>query len=155
MTDKMKIMKAELKMLAKQIKTNKPEYKQTQREVSALQRDKADWTSLRPAWNACIDKRSELGKAQYEFRHKHIAYCMLRGRTLDQIETLPKDKTLYRVEPDMDYINALIREMTEEVKPTKEEVVCTGNDLKDSESLEEVAQTTTFLSRLTNTLFRA
>jgi len=33
-----------------------------------------------------VIQSSRLPNAKYEFRHKHIAYCMLRGRTMEQIE---------------------------------------------------------------------
>lgn len=45
----------------------------------------------------------ELYKAKYEFRHKHIAYCLMRGRTLEQIEKPHEDN-----KPDMCYIEKLL-----------------------------------------------
>lgn len=35
---------------------------------------------------------SGLSGAQWEFRSKHIAYCLLRGRTIEQIESKHRDK---------------------------------------------------------------
>jgi hypothetical protein len=35
--------------------------------------------------------QSELESLRFEFRHRHVAYCLVRGRTLEQIE--PKSKT--------------------------------------------------------------
>lgn len=56
-------MKADLKVLAKKIRTLKSTRKQcTNGYVSGLE------------------------STQFDFRAKHIAYCMLRGRTLEQIE---------------------------------------------------------------------
>jgi hypothetical protein len=56
-------MKAELKALAKEIRQLKSTRKQCQ--------------------NGCV---TGLQYIQHEFRYKHIAYCMLRGRTIEQIE---------------------------------------------------------------------
>lgn len=56
-------MKADLKVLAKEIRTLKSTRKQCR--------------------NGYV---SGLSSAQFNFRSQHIAYCMLRGRTLEQIE---------------------------------------------------------------------
>lgn len=60
-------MKAELKVLATEIRTLKSKRKELKGYVPGL------------------------GQAQYEFRANHIAYCMLRGRTLEQIEPKLRD----------------------------------------------------------------
>jgi hypothetical protein len=62
-------LKAELKHLAVQIKTKRPAYRKAQSTNTST------WQML-----------AELEKAVYEFRHRHIAYCTLRGRLRDQIE---------------------------------------------------------------------
>lgn len=61
-------MKAELKVLATEIRTLKSTRKQCQ-------------FGLVPG----------LAGTQHEFRYKHIAYCLLRGRTLEQIESKVRD----------------------------------------------------------------
>jgi hypothetical protein len=61
-------LKAELKVLAQQIKTLKPQRKQLA--------------------NGYVPG---LAATQHEFRYKHIAYCLLRGRTLEQIENKVRD----------------------------------------------------------------
>ena len=71
-------LKAELKDLAKEIRQFK------------FKRDHwYDFTHERPNMNPAFDQ----GAFQYavqsrarDFRHLHIAYCMLRGRTYEQIE---------------------------------------------------------------------
>lgn len=60
-------MKAELKVLATEIRTLKSKRKELKGYVPGL------------------------GQAQYLFRANHIAYCMLRGRTLEQIEPKLRD----------------------------------------------------------------
>ena len=62
-------LKSEIKTLAEQIKTSSRAFKDAQRAGTVT-------------WQL----RGELGKAQYEFRHKHIVASLLRGRTRDQIE---------------------------------------------------------------------
>ncbi len=65
------MMKDELKQLAKEIREWKGNRKQVKREKLNL-----------PEWKVQyeVDYRKSI------FRHTHIAYCMLRGRTYEQIE---------------------------------------------------------------------
>ena len=63
-------LKAELKDLASKISTDKIGEKDHQR--------KHDGCHSSSIWKLLGIRR--------EFRHKHIAYCLLRGRTLEQIE---------------------------------------------------------------------
>lgn len=77
---KLKIMKAELKVLALDIR----KYKSQRKDKSVTK------TGYIPA----------LETAQFNFRAKHIARCMLRGKTLEQIEPKlrnPNDWTHSRV----------------------------------------------------------
>jgi len=60
-------LKNELKSLASNIKETKKSRKEPRTE------------SL---WKI----QSRIDSSKYEFRHKHIAYCLLRGRTMEQIE---------------------------------------------------------------------
>lgn len=45
-----------------------------------------------------------LGSMQHEFRHRHIAYCLLRGRRLEEIEKPAEDNApnMKRVEQYME-----------------------------------------------------
>ena len=63
-------MKAELKVLAQEIRQLKSKRKEYKGFVPGL------------------------GSSQIEFRYKHIAYCMLRGRSLEQIENKLRDPNL-------------------------------------------------------------
>jgi len=68
MREKLFELKTDLKGKAKKIKADRQEHKQQQRE----QNDHS------MGW--------EVYKLSRDFRHHHIAYCELRGRTRDQIE---------------------------------------------------------------------
>jgi hypothetical protein len=61
-------MKAELKVLAQEIRTQKSTRKEHQ-----------------------FGYVPGLASNQHDFRCKHIAYCLLRGRTLEQIENKVRD----------------------------------------------------------------
>lgn len=73
-------LKSELKTLAATIKVEKPAYRNAYSEAA---RDIGPWSVVAPHQRA-------LGEAQSIFRYLHIVYCMLRGRTLEQIENTPR-----------------------------------------------------------------
>ncbi len=54
-----------------------------------------------------------LWRSKYEARHKHIAYCMLRGRTYEQVENSCRET------PNMKYVEEIMEAF-------REEDVCTG-----------------------------
>ena len=81
-----KELKAELKTLSKEITTLK-----SQRKSSP---------------NGYV---SGLDNKRYIARHKHIAYCLLRGREYEQIE-----RTCYE-EPDMSYVERIMEAHNETV----------------------------------------
>lgn len=47
---------------------------------------------------------------QWEYRHKHIAYCLLRGRTMEQIEKKNRKGNT----PNQSQINLLMEKYSEE-----------------------------------------
>jgi len=61
--------KDELKVLAAEIRSLKPQKKLKNRGTRHL-----------------ADIMWEIWKAQYQFRHKHIAYCLIRGTEREKIE---------------------------------------------------------------------
>ena len=80
-------LKEELKELAKEIK-----YWKSKRKLKAR---------LGLGW-ALSDIEYEVYWERREFRHKHIAYCQLRGRTRQEIErpakdNLPNEKLIERI----------------------------------------------------------
>jgi len=87
-----KEIKSELKDLVKRIRENKIALKAFQRENGGSQ--------------GMIGYA--LKKLQGEFRHKHIAYCLMRGRTIEQIERKNKENN----EPDMIYVKSIVAEYT-------------------------------------------
>ena len=84
-------MKEEQKELARRIRSGKRGRKPALRDD-----EDPDWNNL--YWN------------KYVFRHKHIAYCTIRGRSRQQIECPRKDNL-----PDEDYIKSFIEEFNEAV----------------------------------------
>ena len=67
-------IKQELKNLIKIIITHKNNFKDSQRK------GKHSWVDLQT-----------FSRAQWEYRHRHIARCLLRGRTYEQIEQKTRD----------------------------------------------------------------
>lgn len=84
----MSAIKAELKTLATSIRANRASYKDAQRSN---------------IYHTAGDLERKLKEDKYEYRHKLIAYSLLRGRTLEQIEN-PKEGN----EPDQKYIGSLM-----------------------------------------------
>jgi len=99
-------LKNELKRLAEEIRTAKQERKTVNFNGKRTIKNTSKW---------CTDALfcAELAiKLKKEFRHKHIAYCMLRGKTLDEIESTTKttENPYDRKYRDMDYIDQLLTE---------------------------------------------
>ena len=96
-------------------------YPVLKQELKELAKEIRYWKSKRK-----LKERQELGLVQYqveeavdcrrnEFRHKHIAYCQLKGRTRQQIEC-PADDNL----PNEDWIQEIMDEHTEDVRACAE-----------------------------------
>ena len=118
-------MKSELKELAQKIKTTKPQYREAQSvyDKSAIPStdryghsyQKKDDALGTAAWKLS----SDLGHIRYEFRHRHIAYCLLRGRKMEQIENTKrcsneKGHCYTCNHPDMKYVDKLMKEAQDE-----------------------------------------
>jgi len=106
MITKFSILKSELKDLARKIRQAKIDCKICQKAHNG-----ADGYFDGPE-----DHRVWVGgyyliisKLKREFRHKHIAYCLLRGRTLDEIERPAEDN-----KPDQTLIQEIIDAYREE-----------------------------------------
>ena len=95
-------VKAELKALAKQIKKYKEEYKEAQRQQK---------------YNSVCRIGNNVTESVYQFRHRHIAMSIIRGRERDEIECPAKDNL-----PNEYYIQELVdkykKEMEEEYEQT-------------------------------------
>jgi hypothetical protein len=81
-----KDLKIELKSIAKEIISNKEELKKFQKENNGY--DGGYYFKI--------------FKLKYEFRHKHIAYCQLRGRKYEEIESTT------HTDPNFDYIKEIV-----------------------------------------------
>lgn len=51
-----------------------------------------------------------LKSAQYEFRHHHIAYCLLRGRSMEEIEKCAEDN-----KPSEYYVEQIVKSVPPKV----------------------------------------
>ena len=87
----------------KSIKEFKEEQKQGAKEIRELrlkmkdaQRGKISWKREYDQWEVC--------KKSQEWRHRHIAYCMLRGKEYAQIEPKVRDGN----EPDMVLVDRIM-----------------------------------------------
>jgi hypothetical protein len=80
-------LKMELKELAKGIRKWKRNRKEDKRFELKMSQSDVQW---------------EIDDRKIDFRHKHIAYCMLRGRKYEQIETNCK------VAPNFDLIKLIM-----------------------------------------------
>lgn len=78
-------LKSELKTYASEIRSTRQSFKATQREISATA------TYSPELWKKVNALEKTLVETRDLFRHKHIAYCLVRGRTIEQIE--PNCKT--------------------------------------------------------------
>ena len=95
--------KVELKALAQDIRELKHTIKEAQRNAGG-------------AWKY----QYKLPGLKSDFRHKHIAYCLARGKSYEQIE----NKTREGNEPNFDYIEKLVKEYEEKRERTNETVIC-------------------------------
>ena len=62
-----------------------------------------------------------LDKARYEARHHHIAYCLLKGRTMEEIEP----STRIGNKPNASYIDE-IKMKIEPMEEANEKAICCG-----------------------------
>lgn len=93
-------MKAQLKEMAKELRSNKITLKNNQRN------------NVSGYWNM----QSALVGQRSEYRHKHIAYSLMRGKTYEQIENFTRNGN----KPNLRYVETIksqyIAENSYEVK---------------------------------------
>jgi hypothetical protein len=73
---KIHALKQELKDLAVSIKTSKHAYKEAQRAGQ---------------YTICSSLQPDLKNLPYTYRHRHIAYCLLRGKQYEKVELKVKE----------------------------------------------------------------
>jgi len=108
--NKYQSMKQELKYRAKQIREIKAELKEAHR----------NWQHSKAA-----ELEYKKAKAKREFRYRHIACSLFRGKALSQIENPWKKGS-----PDLVYINNLVKQFEAERKEEEEQyeqAVCLGS----------------------------
>ncbi len=88
--EKLTIVKEVLKVEAKELTTSKVNVKNSQRS--------GDWSGSCGQYGLLLKRQ--------EWRHKFIAYCLLKGRTLDEIEGNCREDN----KPDMDLVERYKRE---------------------------------------------
>ena len=88
-------IKEELKAEAKKIRRLKIDCKNTQRGIHTGEK----------VW------QEDVSRARYVWRHKHIAYCLLRGRKIEDIERKVREGN----EPNQRLIEKHIEAFTSEV----------------------------------------
>ena len=96
-------IKEELKTLAKQIKKYKLEYKEAQRKNK---------------FNSIWDIGKDVYESVYQFRHRHIAMSIIRGRERVEIEQ-PGDDNL----PNEYYIKELVEKYEKELAKEYEQTL--------------------------------
>jgi len=97
-------LKAELKVLALEIRQLKAGTRQSCSTLDKTYPERHDWDSYKilskneeftKTQKTHWDNASALSNKQFEFRSKHIARCMLRGRKLEEIEPKLRDPNSY------------------------------------------------------------
>ena len=127
MKEQIRALKLNLKEIAKTIKNQK-----TVRKKSHAHHDKyqGDYSLL---------------KLREEFRHKHVAYCLARGRTLEQCDSG------YKL--DMEYVNWLLKAMQPDSKE-KLYVVVSDKLTQSQQAVQSAHAVAEFLRLNPNTVWR-
>jgi hypothetical protein len=105
---KYSVIKSELKKLAVEIHETKKAFKDSQRNGT---------------WRVTEELRSKCSSLSWGFRHDHIAYSMLRGRTYEQIEA----KVAKGNEPNMELVMEIMEDLRSKVIEVANETVCSGS----------------------------
>lgn len=108
---KYSVIKADLKGLISQSRIVKANHKEAQRALSRYEYERAT-TSPRPAYDysygqAALSAFYSKVNSSHFLRHFHLAYGLLRGRTMEQMES----KVALGNEPDMSFVEDLKKEM--------------------------------------------
>ena len=97
MTKNVKTLKNELKKLAEEIRTAKKERK------SSYTGERVYTSTIWKDYEVAAMKAQKLSDT---FRHMHIAYCLLRGRSIEEVE--PKNRK--DNEPNMSFVHKIMKE---------------------------------------------
>lgn len=103
------VKRTEQKALANGIRHAKYDRELDPKELAILKHLK-----IKPTW---------LSVLKYEYRHRHIAYCLFRGRTMEQIERSNRQGN----EPSDSYLEKLAVEYSQPLEEeSNEETVCSS-----------------------------
>ncbi len=119
----LKTLKEELKTLARDITETKPLFRGAQRAcsksgydtISYFEYNKKVTLEMKVEASERGHQHIQLSRFQYNYRHRHIAYCLLRGTPMERIETLPKDGIQIN-KPNMDYVNQMVAELKPKIE---------------------------------------
>lgn len=93
-------MRTSIKVLKNSQKKLALEIKELKNQIKALQKE-------RGCGAACV-QQEEVVSLKRTYRHRHIAYCLLRGRLYEQIESRCREGN----EPDWNFIQEIKDEYT-------------------------------------------
>lgn len=79
-------------------------------KAAKIRKDKIKTKTRQKAGEYAGDLQYSLLKQRRDYRHRHIAYSMLRGRTYDQIESKCREDN----KPNMDLIKELMDEYSKD-----------------------------------------
>ena len=92
-------LKQNLKQIAQSIKESKFNFKNCQRKPAATDKEYSE------KYYSIETERVKLMRFKREYRHRHIAYCLMRGTSYDKIE-----KPAENNKPDIEYIKKIMEE---------------------------------------------
>ena len=89
---KIQELKLKLKEMAIDIRSNRTELREKQSIASCKYNEEGipNMAEHIKIWSNLASRQSALIDMKYGYRHHHIAYCELRGKTRDQIEKSKK-----------------------------------------------------------------
>ena len=106
-----------IKGLAQQLRELKRELRQYYDDINSMK-----WPDVEKKYKGrySYDIERDIKKAKYEFRHQHIAYCLARGRSYEQVEQKVRENN----EPNQEYIEKLLETYPALQAMDNEKIVC-------------------------------
>ena len=109
-----------IKGLAQQIRELKRELKQYYIDINTMKWPDVE-KKYKDRYSYTIQR--DIKKAKNEFRHQHIAYCLARGRSYEQVEQKVRENN----EPNQDYIRELLEAYPTIQAVDDEKIVCSNS----------------------------
>lgn len=96
-------MKTQLKQIAKELKEIKPKFRKQQsrieKENMSSRLSDEDKQFFRNHW----DLDGKIKSLKFQFRHRHIANCLLKGRKYEEVEPVVREGN----EPNWNFIRSI------------------------------------------------